>query len=211
MFTGIVEEIGVIKSIVKSKEKAKLTIECTRVLENTIIGDSIATNGVCLTVIDLGKNTFTADIMNETLIKSNLGNLSSGSKVNLERACKINSRLGGGIVTGHIDGIGKIIDLKKVSNSTIYTISTLTEICKVMVDKGSVTVDGANLTIVKVYKDSFTISVIPHTSEKTIISGKKIGDTVNVENDVIGKYIYKFCGVSNKEGITTSFLRENGF
>lgn len=209
MFTGIIEEIGIIRTIRKGTKSANLTIECKKILDDLKLGDSVATSGVCLTITDIKNTTFSADVMNETLIKSSLGSLNMGSRVNLERAMPANGRFGGHIVSGHIDGIGKITSIQKDDIAIWYTIKTDKKIMHYIIEKGSITIDGISLTIAKVTHDNFSVSVIPHTAKETTLSKKNIGDLVNLENDIIGKYIEKFSQ-SNKS-ITKEFLNKNGF
>ena len=217
MFTGIIEELGVIQEIKKSSKSSKLLIKANKVLENTNVGDSICTNGVCLTVTNLKANSFEADVMAETLRRSNLGNLNVGSKVNLERALTLQSRLGGHIVSGHIDGTGTIISLIKEDNATWVTIKTTNDILRYVVLKGSITIDGISLTVAYVDENVFKVSIIPHTAQETTLLNKSIGETVNLECDVISKYIEKLMGLNTKEenkkntSLTEDFLRENGF
>lgn len=216
MFTGIVEEIGTITHIKNGVKSSKLIINCNKVLETTEIGDSICTNGVCLTVTNISKGTFEADVMAETIRKSNLNTLKIGSKVNLERALSLSTRLGGHLVSGHIDGIGYIKDLKKEDNAIWITIKTSVDILRYILYKGSITIDGISLTIAYVDDDVFKVSIIPHTLQQTILSSKNIGDSVNLECDIIGKYVEKLLGISkpNKQqanNINETFLKENGF
>ncbi len=216
MFTGIVEEIGTITHIKNGVKSSKLIINCNKVLEKTEIGDSICTNGVCLTVTNINKGTFEADVMAETIRKSNLNTLKIGSKVNLERALSLSTRLGGHLVSGHIDGIGYIKDLKKEDSAIWITIKTSVDILRYIVYKGSITIDGISLTIAYVDDDVFKVSIIPHTLQQTILSSKNIGDSVNLECDIIGKYVEKLLGISkpNKQqanNINEIFLKENGF
>lgn len=215
MFTGIVEEVGTILNISKGVNSARLSIECSKVLEGTNVGDSIAVNGVCLTVTHLGENYFNADIMHETLNKSSLKNISSKSPVNLERAMAVNSRFGGHIVSGHIDGTGKIMETTKDDNAIWYKISASPNILKYIVNKGSITIDGISLTVADITNMDFSISAIPHSIENTILKYKNIGDMVNLEVDIIGKYVEKllnFNSTKNKEtNITKDFLLKHGF
>ena len=176
MFTGIIEELGVIQEIKKSSKSSKLLIKANKVLENTNVGDSICTNGVCLTVTNLKANSFEADVMAETLRRSNLGNLNVGSKVNLERALTLQSRLGGHIVSGHIDGTGTIISLIKEDNATWVTIKTTNDILRYVVLKGSITIDGISLTVAYVDENVFKVSIIPHTAQETTLLNKSIGE-----------------------------------
>ena len=217
MFTGIIEEIGLIEGIKKGEKSSKLVIKANIVLNDIHIGDSISTNGVCLTVTNIYENKFEADIMAETLRKSNLGKLNIGSKVNLERALSIQSRLGGHIVSGHIDGTGKIISFVKEDNAIWVTVDASTDILKYVVHKGSITIDGISLTVAYVDEIIFKVSIIPHTAQETTLVNKSIGETVNLECDVISKYVEKFMGLGSKEeynpntSISEEFLRENGF
>ena len=216
MFTGIVEEKGTVISLSKNTLPAKINIECSQVLEGSLIGDSIAVNGVCLTATEITAHSFTADIMNETLERSSLGALKPGSHVNLERAAALNSRLGGHIVSGHIDGTGTIEKTEEIANTLWYTIRCSDRLLKYIIEKGSIAIDGISLTVAKVTRNSFQVSIIPHTLKETILMEKKAGDIVNLENDVIGKYVDRllnFKGEENKKEsrITESFLIENGF
>lgn len=215
MFTGIIEEIGVIKKITKGVNSEKLLIQCNKVLEETKLGDSICTNGVCLTVTDINDHSFQADVMTETLLRSNLGNLTLGSEVNLERALTLSSRLGGHIVSGHIDGVGKIVSLKRIDNSIEVTIEAKLSILKYIIEKGSITIDGISLTVTYVDNKAFKVCIIPHTGENTILLKKKVGETVNLECDILGKYVERLLSFKveekKKSNISEGFLRENGF
>lgn len=212
MFTGIIEEIGVINSIGKGSASAVLTINASTVLEDVHLGDSIAVNGVCLTVTGFSGSSFTADVMHETLNRSSLGSLRTGSKVNLERAMSANGRFGGHIVSGHIDGTGKITDIKRDDNAVWYTISANSDILRLIVEKGSVAIDGISLTVAYVDERCFKVSIIPHTLDKTTLALMKKTDIVNLENDCIGKYVEKLVGPYKKTGsITREFLLQNGF
>ena len=209
MFTGIIEEIGTVKNISKGAKSVMLTISAKKIFDDLKIGDSVATNGVCLTVAKITKDTFVGDVMNETLKRSSLGSLKIGSSVNLERAMPANGRFGGHIVAGHIDGTGIIASIHKDDIAIWYKIKADQNILKYIIPKGSVAIDGISLTVVEVIMDSFTVSVIPHTAKETILSQKQIGDTVNLENDLVGKYIEKL--MLQKQGITKDFLLNNGF
>ena len=201
IFTGIVEEIGEVKNIARGSESISLTIKANKVLSDVKLGDSIATNGVCLTVTDFKKDEFTVDVMPETMRKSSLKEINIGSKVNLERALKANDRLGGHILSGHIDGVGKITKRRREDNAIILMIKPPQELLKYIVDKGSIAIDGISLTIAEVKRQGFTISLIPHTSEVTILSNKTVGGLVNLEVDVIGKYVENLLqhGVNYKQ------------
>ena len=209
MFTGIIEEIGIIQEIIKGEKSSVISIKASKILEETILGDSICVNGVCLTVTKMTKDTFEADVMAETLRKSNIGKLSIGNKVNLERALKL--------VSGHIDGVGEIISLIKEDNATWVTIKTSKDILKYIVMKGSIAIDGISLTVAYIDNEVFKVSIIPHTGGETTLLHKKNGETVNLECDVIGKYIEKFMRLKEESGqikkqlLDETFLRENGF
>jgi len=215
MFTGIVEEIGTIQGIRSGANSSTLTIKGDVIFDDMKLGDSIAVNGVCLTVASFSKNTFDADVMHETLKRSSTGELKSGSSVNLERAMPANGRFGGHIVTGHIDGTGTISNIKRDDNAIIYTVKTTSNVMKYIVEKGSIAIDGISLTIVSITADSFSVSIIPHTAKSTILSEKKVGDTVNLENDVIGKYVEKLMSFEQESKpqskITQEFLTKFGY
>jgi len=209
LFTGIIEEIGKVKTIKKGAKSATLIIGGNLIFSDLKLGDSIAVNGICLTVTSINGNVFTADVMNETLSRSSIGELKNGSNVNLERAMSANGRFGGHIVSGHIDGTGKISAIKKDDIAIWYTLKTNSKIMRYIIEKGSITIDGISLTVAKVERDNFSVSIIPHTAEETVLSEKKIGSIVNLENDVVGKYIEKF--MATPKGITKDFLLENRF
>ncbi len=216
MFTGIIEEIGTIKQIIKSDQAIVLEIEAKKVLEDVKLGDSIAVNGVCLTVTTFSPNQFTVDVMPETVRATSLQALKAGSKVNLERAMIANGRFGGHFVSGHVDGTGTIQDKKRVANAVYYTIVVNEDLSRYLMLKGSVTVDGTSLTIFGVSDNSFTISLIPHTLNETILGGKGKGDTVNIEVDMLAKYMdhllkQQHAGPSPKSSMSASFLEEHGF
>ena len=215
MFTGLIEEIGEIKSIQKGSKSARITIKATKIVEGTKVGDSINTNGVCLTVTELDKNSFCVDVMAETIRSSNLGKLKPGSTVNLERALRANDRLGGHIVSGHIDGIGTIIELFKEDNATWVSVETTVDMLKYIVHKGSITIDGISLTVAYVDDKIFKVSIIPHTKGETTLVLKKIGDEVNLENDMMAKYVEKILKYEDvpkeKKAISMDFLERNGF
>lgn len=216
MFTGIVEEIGIIKNINMQGRSGQIEIKAGKVLEGTKIGDSIAVNGICLTVTSLQQDGFLADVMAETVRRSSLDLARKGDKVNLERAMAIDGRFGGHIVSGHIDGVGKIIAYKKEENAVWVTIETTENIMQLIIEKGSICIDGISLTVASVSNSEFQVSVIPHTGEETTLLRKKQGDVVNLENDVVGKYIQKFMGLEPKKhdiansGITMELLEKYG-
>ncbi|MBP7211306.1 riboflavin synthase [bacterium] len=213
MFTGIIEEIGVVKSFEKSSIGALITIECSKVLEDTEIGDSISISGVCQTVVKIGQNYFTADVSEETLNVTNFMKLKKGAKVNLERALAMNSRFGGHIVSGHVDGTAIIKTIEKWSS--FYDLKFQLKgdnLERYVVRKGSITVNGISLTVADTYKKEFTVAIIPHTFENTNLLNLKVGDIVNIETDVFAKYVEKILSTdNNKSEISEKFLKENGF
>ncbi len=219
MFTGIIEEVGSIAGVRRGQVSSSLRVKGDKIFDDINIGDSIAVNGVCLTAasIDREGRTFEADVMAETLRRSNLGSLSQGSGVNLERAMPAYGRFGGHIVSGHIDGTGSIASMKREENAVWVTINASHSILKYIVEKGSIAIDGISLTVAGVGDGSFKVSVIPHTGSETTLLTKKQGDAVNLENDIIGKYVERMlnfepAGAGNRSGsITMSMLAENGF
>lgn len=214
MFTGIIEEKGRILGISKGERSAILRIECTEILSGTKLGDSISVNGVCLTVTAASVNCFEADVMPETMRATNLGFLKPGDSVNLERALSPGGRFGGHIVSGHIDGTGRIIGLKKEDNAVWITIEAKSGILRYIIHKGSVAVDGISLTVQHVDDRSFKVAVIPHTRDYTTLQDKKIGYMANLECDMIGKYIERLMSFENSrtnQGMTLEYLMENGF
>ena len=202
MFTGIVEEVGTIDTISRGANSAVLTIRAEKVLDGTKVGDSIAVNGICLTVTRLMPHAFTADVMHETLNRSSLANAMRGAHVNLERAMAADGRFGGHIVSGHVDGTGRIVEVKKDDNAIWYTIHATPPLMRYIVEKGSVTIDGISLTVAKVAEDNFSISAIPHTVSQTVLKDRKVGAVVNLETDIIGKYVEKLLFKGQSEGIT---------
>ncbi len=218
MFTGIVEELGRLKAIRKSSKSALLDVEAGLVLQDVKLGDSIAVNGVCLTVTSFNNNSFTADVMAETLSKTILGNLKPGDQLNLERALRLSDRLGGHLVSGHIDGVGTIVSQEMVDIALVTEIEAPPAVLKYLVRKGSVAIDGISLTIVDLTARGFTVSLIPHTAKLTTLGFKKTGDSVNLEGDVIGKYVERLMtfeaptnAKTSKPGLNLEFLSSNGF
>lgn len=239
MFTGIVEEVGTVDQISRGANSAVLRIRASKVIEDAQIGDSIAVNGICLTVTSLWGQGFTADVMHETLNRSSLSGLTRGGHVNLERAMAAGGRFGGHIVSGHVDGTGTVKTIKRDDNAIWYIISAKPEIMRYIVEKGSITIDGISLTVAKVSSTDFAISAIPHTVAQTVLKDRKEGDLVNLENDIIGKYVEKLMqpapavcgslgagaavgsgangsagsanGSASKRGITRDFLTKYGF
>lgn len=215
LFTGIVEEIGTVDRMVQQGEAIVLTIQAQRILGDVHLGDSISVNGVCLTVTSFTNNKFTVDIMPETVRATSLQTLKKGSHVNLERAMAANGRFGGHFVSGHVDGIGKIMKKNRVSNAVYYEIEVPDDLRRFILLKGSICVDGTSLTVFGTTNQSFTISLIPHTMTETILGEKGIGDIVNLECDMLAKYIEQFVMLREKEAksssMSESFLRENGY
>ena len=213
MFTGIIEEVGTVKAVQHSGSNSFIRIEAKKVLEDVHLGDSIAVNGVCLTVTHFDSTTFQADVMNETLSRSSLGSLRNGSPVNLERAMAAGGRFGGHIVSGHIDGTGTVSDIRNDGIAVWYTISANADILRYIVEKGSIAIDGISLTVAKVTDNSFSVSIIPHTASVTILGTKITGDIVNLENDIVGKYVEKLMkpADSPQSGLNMEMLAKNGF
>lgn len=219
MFTGIIEDIGDIKSIKHEGDSAVLVIHSSKIMDDVKLGDSMAVNGVCLTARSISGNEFTADVMAETLRRSSLGALKPGSKVNLERAMQLGGRFGGHIVSGHIDGTGTIVSMKREANAVWVEISADSKILKLIIEKGSIAIDGISLTVAYVDDKVFKVSVIPHTASETTLLMKKVGDIVNLENDTIGKYVEKLLQPFNeqssrkndKKSVSLETLIESGF
>lgn len=211
MFTGIIEEVGTIRRVQKGRSSAVLEIEARVVLEGLRVGDSIAVNGVCLTVTSFDRKGFSADVMHETLNRSSLAGMSGGSRVNLERAMRADGRFGGHIVAGHVDGTGTIAEIRKDDTAVWYRIRAGDSILRYVVEKGSAAVDGISLTVAAVTERDFSVSVIPHTASETTLGERRTGDTVNLETDIIGKYVERFLSRSPESGITREFLSQYGF
>ena len=212
MFTGIIEEIGEIEAVERGSRSAVLHIRCQEVLKGTKTGDSIAVNGVCLTVTSLHGSGYTADVMAETLDRSSLGSLKRGSRVNLERAMPADGRFGGHIVAGHIDGTGTVQRVSADETAVWYQIQTEPQLLRYIVEKGSITIDGISLTVARVTGQDFSVSVIPHTQANTTLADRRMGDIVNLETDVIGKYVEKLMQPQEPESrLTMEFLAEHGF
>ncbi|MBE6471801.1 MAG: riboflavin synthase [Coriobacteriaceae bacterium] len=220
MFTGIVEELGRVRRVLPGARAGKLVIGAKKVLEDVHIGDSIAVNGVCLTVVAAGADEFTADVMPETLRKSGLGTLKAGDPVDLERAMAANGRFGGHIVSGHIDGVGRIVEMRPEQNAVIVTIAAPKHILDLVVEKGSIAIDGISLTVASLSPSTFSVSLIPHTAAETVLLKKRAGDVVNLENDVVGKYVQKLLATARGDGpaetgastgLTLEYLQSQGF
>ena len=224
MFTGIIEETGRLRSLDISGVTGRIELEASKVLEGTNIGDSIAVNGVCLTVVELHADGFTADVMHETISRTGFSQLRVGDIVNLERAMAANGRFGGHIVSGHIDGVGTVESLEHDGIAVWVSIKAPTDILKLIVEKGSIAIDGISLTVAYVDNERFKVSIIPHTGEETTLLKRHAGDKVNLENDIVGKYVEKLLRLGeptvyggtlqkgdNESGLTLEFLAENGF
>lgn len=210
MFTGIVEEKGIIEHITMGVRSCSVKIKADKIFDDLRIGDSVAVNGICLTATEINTPYFSADVMPETMRRTSLGNLVKGSHVNLERAMQLNGRFGGHIVSGHIDGCGTVSNIRRDDNAIWITINAPGEITRYIVEKGSVTLDGISLTVAEVMNDRFSVSIIPHTASETTLSERTTGDKINIECDIIGKYVEKLTG-SRSGGITEDFLRSCGF
>ena len=211
MFTGLIEEVGTLRAVRRGAHSAVLSIGAETVLSGLKTGDSVAVNGVCLTVTAQDSGGFTADVMHETLNRSSLGALAPGSPVNLERAMAADSRFGGHIVSGHIDGTGSVLSQRREDNAVWVTIKTPAPLLRYIVEKGSIAIDGVSLTVAAVTDTDFSVSIIPHTGAQTILLGKKPGEPVNLECDVIGKYVEKMLTPHKSSGITMDFLAQHGF
>jgi riboflavin synthase len=223
MFTGIIEEIGQIKAIIRGSKSIRLTIICSRVIEGIKPGDSIAVNGICLTAAALGPGWFAADVMPETLRRTGLQKIRPQDTVNLERALRLCDRLGGHLVSGHTDGTGQLIRRDQEDNAIWLTIEAAPEILRYVVTKGSITLDGVSLTVAAVDQATLQVALIPHTASLTTLGSRAVGESVNIECDVIGKYVEKFVqatrsgldtigqNIESKSGLTMAFLHDNGF
>lgn len=212
MFTGIVEELGSVKAIKSGRHSSRIEIAAEKILSDVNLGDSIAVNGICLTVTDFSSHSFCADVMHETLRRSSISNLAVNDRVNLERAMSLNGRFGGHIVSGHIDGVGRIKNIKRDDIAIWFDIACPADILNYIIQKGSIAIDGISLTVADVKSDSFMVSCIPHTIDQTVLKFKNIGDMVNLENDLIAKYVEKFTNQNkSKNIIDEDFLKLHGY
>ena len=215
MFTGLIEEVGALRAVRRGAHSSVLSIGARAILEDLMVGDSVAVNGVCLTATEVDAGGFTADVMHETLRRSSLSALTPGSPVNLERAMAADGRFGGHIVSGHIDGTGTITARRRDDNAVWYTVATSPSLLRYIVEKGSIAIDGISLTVAEVTERDFSVSVIPHTAAVTILGGKGPGDVVDLETDIIGKYVEKLLRPRKEPvpagGLTLEFLAHNGF
>ena len=216
MFTGIIEELGTVERVTRGRVSAILAIRAEAILSDLKIGDSVAVNGVCLTATSLTGHGFTADVMHETLDRSSLAGLGPGSPVNLERAMAANGRFGGHIVAGHVDGVGTIAAIEKDDNAIWFTITAPAQVLRYVVEKGSIAIDGISLTVARVETDRFAVSVIPHTAAVTLLGQRRTGDRVNLESDLVGKYVERLLRTTPEEKqqeskLTMEFLSQHGF
>ncbi|AMB94538.1 riboflavin synthase [Aerococcus sanguinicola] len=211
MFTGLIEEVGKIKAIKKSSQACVVQIGAARVLEGIQVGDSVAVNGICLTVTDFDQSSFTVDVMPQTWQMTALAQLDRGSAVNLERAMAASDRLGGHFVSGHIDGKAQLQAIRPQGNAVLYDFRAGKDLLDDMVNQGSVAIDGISLTLVQVDQQGFRVSIIPHTLDQTNLTQKKVGDWVNIETDMIGKYVKRFMAKAESSDLTEAYLREQGF
>lgn len=211
MFTGIIEEIGVIKEFSKNNQNALITVACSTILHEIKAGDSISIDGICQTVTKFDKESFSAQISAETLNVTTFSKSQKGQKVNLERAMAVNGRFGGHIVTGHIDGLAKVKNIQKLSDFYNIEFESEADLSKYIAKKGSVSINGISLTVADINSNGFMVAVIPHTFENTNLSNLKTGDFVNLEVDILAKYVEKFLSSSNNRTLDENFLKENGF
>ena len=207
MFTGIIEEVGRLKGL----SGGRIEINCSKVLEGVSVGDSINTNGICLTVVEVGENYFAADVMPETLRKTSLAELNVGGLINLERALQVGERLGGHIVSGHIDGVGKVLSIRSEGNALLIDVTAENRLLRQIATKGSVALDGISLTVAEVGAESFSVSMIPHTLASTNFQTKRVGSSVNIETDVLAKYVERLMNFNATPAVTKNFLEETGF
>lgn len=214
MFTGLIEDVGTLKEIRMTSDHAAVTVSTSLPMAELNLGESISVNGVCLTVTSFGDGVFTADVSPETMRRTSLGHLSRGAAVNLERALRLSDRLGGHLVTGHVDGLGKIVERRQEGNAWVFRFQVDTALASVLIEKGSVAIDGISLTVNDVSEDSFSLAIIPHTLDKTTLQHRQVGDEVNVETDLIGKYVARFMrggGSGKPTGVTLDTLAKHGF
>lgn len=216
MFTGLIAELGSVQKLSRQGNSYHLTVAAKKVMGNLKIGDSVAVNGVCLTVVEMSETNFTADVMPETVRLTNIGLLSQGSKVNLERTLRLCDGLDGHIVSGHVEGLGTISSKCPEGIAVVTTIETPKELLKYIIKKGSIAIDGISLTVTELTEHSFSVSLIPHTAKETTLGFKAVGDKVNLETDIIGKYVERMLNFDDKpekqkSAVDTSFLAKHGF
>jgi len=211
MFTGIIEEMGTVKALRREAGSARLMVSASTVLDGTLIGESICVNGVCLTVVEITKSDFSADVALETLKVTNLGGLHSGQTVNLERALQLSARIGGHLVTGHVDAVGRIREKRQEGNSWRIFFDAPSAALRYIIKKGSVGIDGISLTVADVDQNGFSIAMIPHTAKLTTLGFKSVGDSVNLETDIIGKYVERLLSGRDEGGVSLELLKKTGF
>ncbi len=211
MFTGIVEELGVVKALRREAQGARLTISASLVLDGTSVGDSICVNGVCLTVVERERSGFSADVAAETLRVTNLGALKAGARVNLERALRLSARIGGHLVSGHVDAVGRIREKREEGNGWRIFFNAPESVLRQVIKKGSIAIDGISLTVADVDKQGFEVAIIPHTAKMTTLGFKTTDDSVNLETDIIGKYVEKLLSGRTDTGVNLDLLKKAGF
>jgi len=211
MFTGIIEEMGTVKALRREAGAARLSLSAATVLDGTALGDSICVNGVCLTVVELGKNEFSADVAVETIRVTNLGELKAGAKVNLERALQLSARIGGHLVSGHVDAVGRLREKRDEGNGWRIFFDAPETVLRYVIKKGSIAIDGISLTVADVDRAGFSIAMIPHTARLTTLGFKTAGDSVNLESDIIGKYVERLLPGRAEGNVTLDLLKKNGF
>jgi riboflavin synthase len=211
MFTGIIEEMGTVKALRREAGAARLSLSAATVLDGTALGDSICVNGVCLTVVEMGKNDFSADVAVETLRVTNLGELKAGARVNLERALQLSARIGGHLVSGHVDAVGRLREKRDEGNGWRIFFDAPETVLRYVIKKGSIAIDGISLTVADVDRAGFSIAMIPHTARLTTLGFKAAGDSVNLESDIIGKYVERLLPGRAAGNVSLELLKENGF
>lgn len=211
MFTGIIEEMGNVKALRREAGAARLSLSAAKVLGGTVLGDSICVNGVCLTVVEMGKDGFSSDVAVETLRVTNLGELKAGARVNLERALQLSARIGGHLVSGHVDAVGRLRERRDEGNGWRIFFDAPETVLRYVIKKGSIAIDGISLTVADVDRAGFSIAVIPHTAGLTTLGFKKAGDSVNLEADIIGKYVERLLPGKAAGNVSLELLKENGF
>jgi riboflavin synthase len=211
MFTGIIEELGTVKALRREAGAARLILSAEKVLDGTALGDSICVNGVCLTVVEMNRTEFTADVAVETLRVTNLGDLQAGKKVNLERALQLSARIGGHLVTGHVDAVGRVREKREEGNGWRIFIDAPASVLRYVIKKGSIAIDGISLTVADVDNAGFAIAMIPHTAKLTTLGFKTAGDSVNLESDIIGKYVERLLAGRMEGGVSLDALKKSGF
>lgn len=211
MFTGIIEEMGTVKALRREAGAARLSLSAATVLDGTALGDSISVNGVCLTVVEMGKNEFSADVAVETLRVTNLGELKAGARVNLERALQLSARIGGHLVSGHVDAVGRLREKRDEGNGWRIFFDAPETVLRYVIKKGSIAIDGISLTVADVDRAGFSIAMIPHTARLTTLGFKAAGDSVNLESDIIGKYVERFLPGKEAGNVSLDLLKKNGF